>query len=220
MAITLYYHPLASFCHKVLVAFYENGTPFDRRLIDLGAAADRAELEAIWPLCKFPVIGDAARHRDVPESSSIIEYIDHYYPGAAPLVPPEWEAAHEVRLWDRFFDNDVQGPMQAIVLGRITGSKGDMGRERACLATAYRIIEARMAGREWIAAGDFSMADCAAAPALFYAATLVPVPSSAGNLEAYFERLMERPSVRRVLDEARPYFGMYPFAEAIPGRFR
>ncbi len=220
MAITLYYHPLASFCHKVLVAFYENGTSFDRRLIDLGAAADRAELAAIWPLCKFPVIRDAARHRDVPESSSIIEYIDHYYPGAAPLVPPEWEAAHEVRLWDRFFDNYVQGPMQAIVLDRITGSNGDMGRERAGLATAYRIIEARMAGREWIAAGDFSMADCAAAPALFYAATLVPVPSSAGNLEAYFERLMERPSVRRVLDEARPYFDMYPFAEAIPGRFR
>lgn len=219
MAITLYYHPLASFCHKVLIALYENGTPFGKRVIDLGEPADRAELEAIWPLCKFPVIADDARGRDVPESSSIIEYLDHFYPGAAPLVPLDWEAAHAVRLWDRFFDNYVQGPMQAIVLDRISGSNGDMARERAALATAYGIVEARMAGREWIAADAFSMADCAAAPGLFYAATLVPL-AAAGTLEAYFERLMAHPSVRRVLDEARPYFEMYPFAEAIAPRFR
>lgn len=220
MAITLYYHPLASFCHKVLIALYENGTPFDKRLIDLGNAADRAELATIWPLCKFPVLRDGARDRDVPESSSIIEYLDHFYPGAAPLVPPEWEAAHAVRLWDRFFDNHVQGPMQAIVLDRIMGSKGDMARERAALATAYRIIEARMAARAWVAADGFGMADCAAAPALFYAATLVPFPADAPHLAAYYARLIARASVRRVLDEAKPYFAMYPFADAIDARFR
>lgn len=220
MAITLYYHPLASFCHKVLIGLYEHGTAFEKRLIDLGAAADRAELEAIWPIGKFPVIRDHARGRDVPESSTIIEYLDHFYPGDAPLLPPEWEAAHDVRLWDRFFDNHVQGPMQAIVLDRIKGSKGDMARERAALATAYRMIDERLAPRQWIAGDSFSMADCAAAPALFYAATLEPFPAGARHLAAYFERLVARPSVRRVLDEAKPYFPMYPFAEAIPARFR
>ena len=219
MAITLYYHPLASFCHKVLIALYEHSIDFEKRLIDLGDTADRAELAAIWPICKFPVIRDHARGRDVPESSAIIEYLDHFYAGPTPLLPPEWEAAHDVRLWDRFFDNYVQGPMNAIVLDRIMGSKGDMARERAALSTAYRMIEERMASRLWIAGDTFSMADCAAAPALFYAATLVPFGDGASHLDAYFERLMARPSVRRVLEEAKPYFAMYPFQEAIPARF-
>lgn len=220
MAITLYFHPLASFCHKVLIALYERGIDFEKRLIDLGDEKDRAALQAIWPIGKFPVIRDHARGRDVPESSIIIEYLDHFYPGATALLPPEWEAAHDVRLWDRFFDNYVQGPMNAIVVDRITGSKGDMARERAALATAYRMIDERMASRQWIAGDTFSMADCAAAPALFYAATLVPFADGASHLAAYFERLMARPSVHRVLEEAKPYFSMYPFEEAIPARFR
>ena len=220
MAITLYYHPLSSFCHKVLIALYEHGTAFEKRMIDLGVEEDRAELEAIWRIRKFPVIWDHARERDVPETSIIIEYLDHFYPGAATLLPKDWEAAHDVRLWDRFFDNHVQGPMGAIVLDRITGSKGDMAGQRAALATAYRMIEERMAPREWIAGDAFSMADCAAAPALFYAATLESFPAETRHLTAYFERLMARPSVRRVLEEAKPYFSMYPFEEAIPARFR
>lgn len=220
MAITLYFHPLASFCHKVLIALYERGIDFEKRVIDLGDEKDRAALQAIWPIGKFPVIRDHARGRDVPESSIIIEYLDHFYPGAAPLLPPECEAALDVRLWDRFFDNYVQGPMNAIVVDRITGSKGNMARERAALATAYRMIDERMASRQWVAGDSFSMADCAAAPALFYAATLVPFADGASHLDAYFERLIERPSVRQVLAEAKPYFSMYPFAEAIPARFR
>ena len=220
MAITLYYHPLASFCHKVLIALYELNIVFEKRLIDSGDEGDRAELKAIWPICKFPVIRDHVRGRDVPESSAIIEYLDHFYPGATPLLPQEWEAAHDVRLWDRFFDNYVQGPMQAIVLDRITGSKREMARERAALATAYRMIDARMAMRQWIGGNDFSMADCAAAPALFHAATLEPLPGGTRHLEAYLERLIARPSGRRVLDEANPYFSMYPFAQAVPARFR
>ena len=219
MLLTLYYHPLASFCHKVLVALYEQGQAFEKRLIDLGNAADRAELQAVWPLTKFPVIRDHPRGRDVPETSTIIEYLDHYYPGPAPLIPNDWDEALDVRLWDRFFDNHVQGPMQAIVADRLFGKNGDTAGERAGLATAYGMIDKRMAGREWIAGQGFSMADCAAAPALFYASTLVPFPADAAHLQAYFERLMARPSMRRVLDEARPYFPMYPFAEAIPARF-
>jgi glutathione S-transferase len=218
MSLTLYYHPLASFCHKVLIALYEHDIVFDKRLIDLGAESDRNALRSVWPVCKFPVIKDG--ERVVPESSTIIEYLDHVHAGAVRLLPADWEAALAVRLWDRHFDNYVQGPVQQIVLDRLRGADADMSQERALLATSYAMIDQQLAGRTWIAGHDFSMADCAAAPALFYAATLVPFAEGQANLGAYFERLMARPSVRRVLDEAKPYFAMYPFAEAIPERFR
>jgi glutathione S-transferase len=218
MSLTLYYHPLSSFCHKALVALYENGTAFEKRLIDLSNAADRAELAAAWPLVKFPVLHDEARKRDVPESSIIIEYLDRRYPGAQPLIPSAAEDALEVRLWDRIFDNHVQVPMQRIVADRASGAGADMTRERALLQSAYAMIDRQLAAHPWIVAGGFSMADCAA-PALFYAATLEAFPASATRLGDYFERLMDRPSVRRVLEEARPYFALYPFAEAIPKRF-
>jgi glutathione S-transferase len=217
--LTLFYHPLASFCHKVLIALYENGTTFEKRLIDLGDPAQRAELQALWPLTKFPVIRDAERDCNVAETSVIIEYLDHYHGGRHPLLPPDWNDAIEVRLWDRVFDNYVQGPMQQIVAARIKGSNADTSAERALLQTAYRLIDGHLAGRTWISRHGFSMADCAAAPALFYAATLEPLPAELVQLGAYFERLLERPSVRRVLEEARPYFPMYPFAEGIPRRF-
>lgn len=220
MALTLYYHPLASYCHKALIALYEHGLAFERKIIDLGDEADRAALKAVWPLTKFPVIRDHERARDVPETSVIIEYLDHYHAGAARLIPADWEQALEVRLWDRFFDNHVQGPMQEIVFDRLRGTQRDLAGERQALATAYRMLDERMATRTWAAGGQFSMADCAAAPALFYAATLVPFAPGHTHLQAYFERLVARPSVRRVLEEARPYFHMYPFADAVPARFR
>lgn len=218
MSLTLYYHPLASFCHKVLIALYEHDIAFEKRLIDLGAESDRNELKSVWPVGKFPVIKDG--ERVVPESSTIIEYLDHVHARAARLVPGDWEAALAVRSWDRHFDNYVQVPVQQIVLDRLRGAGADMAQERALLATSYAMIERELTGRTWIAGHDFSMADCAAAPALFYAATLVPFSEDQANLRAYFERLMARLSVRRVLDEAKPYFAMYPFAEAIPDRFR
>jgi glutathione S-transferase len=220
MSLTLYYHPLASYCHKVLIALYEHEVDFERRVIDLGNAQDRDELQAVWPLVKFPVIRDTQRGRDVAESSIIIEYLDRHVAGKATLIPSEWETALEVRLWDRVFDNHVQGPMQEIVADRFREVQRDLSRERQALATAYQMIENRLAGRTWIAGEGFSMADCAAAPALFYAATLVPLPEECMQLRAYFERLMARPSVARVLEEAKPYFDMYPFADAIPARFR
>jgi glutathione S-transferase len=220
MSLTLYYHPLSSYCHKVLIALYENATDFDRRIIDLGDVAQRAELQALWPLVKFPVIHDAARQRTVPESTIIIEYLDRLFPGANALIPGDWDSALEVRLWDRFFDNHVQGPMHQIVVDRMRSAHRDLTRERAALDTAYGILEHQMASRIWAASADFSLADCAAAPALFYASTLQPFHDDHHHLQAYFERLMARPSVRRVLDEAKPYFSMFPFAEAIPERFR
>jgi glutathione S-transferase len=220
MPLTLYYHPLASFCHKVLIALYENGIEFERRVIDLADAADRAELQAIWPIGKFPVIRDHARQRDLPESTVIIEYLDRFYPGAQPLIPGDWEAALEVRLWDRFFDNYLQTPIQQIVGDHLRGAKGDLTKERSTLKTAYDMLERQMASRTWVASQDFSMADCAAAPALFYASTLQPFPDEFSHLSAYFDRLTHRPSFQRVIDEARPWFSLYPFADAIPTQFR
>ncbi|KNH45907.1 glutathione S-transferase family protein [Pseudomonas lini] len=219
MSLTLYYHPLASFCHKVLIALYENGTEFKRRIIDLGDAADSAELLALWPIGKFPVIRDPVHQRNLPESSIIIEYLDRQYPGKHRLVPDDWDSALEVRLWDRFFDHYVQVPMQQIVSDRLHATNGDLSRERATLETAYGMLDRRMASRIWVASPAFSMADCAAAPALFYARTLVPFPDDYRHLSAYFERLVQRPSFQRVIDEARPWFSYYPFAEAIEQRF-
>ncbi|SHG54008.1 glutathione S-transferase family protein [Massilia sp. CF038] len=219
MSLTLYYHPLASYCHKVMVALHELGLDAERKLINLGAEADRAQLQALWPMTKFPVLRDQARGQDVPESSIIIEYLDRHYGPAGRLLPADPDGALDVRLWDRVFDNYVQGPMQEIVAAHFSGGKDNSAR-LATLATAYRMIDARMAGRSWVAGEAFSMADCAAVPALFYACTLSPFPDDCVHLAAYFERLMARPSVQKTLEEARPYFDMYPFADAIAQRFR
>ena len=219
MPLSLYYHPLASFCHKVLIALYERDIEFDRRVINLADEADRAELKAIWPFAKFPVIRDHANKRDIAEASIIIEYLDSC--GAAePLIPRDRDEALEVRFWDRIFDNYVQVPLQHIVADRLSGARGDMTTARSTLATAYRLVDGHVASRVWVAGGGFSMADCAAAPALFYASSIQPFPDEHPNLKAYFDRLTERPSFHRVLEESKPYFSLYPFADALPAKFR
>jgi glutathione S-transferase len=220
MALTLYYHPLASYCHKVLIALYENGVDFEKRLVDLGNAEDRAALQALWPLAKFPVLHDAARDRNVPESTVIIDYLDHYFPTAHPLIPADWEAAQQVRLWDRIVDNHLHDTMQDIVWDRIIGAQGDMGRARASINTVYTMLDQQLAQRTWMGGDDFSLADCAAAPALFFATTLEALPAGLVHATRYFKQIMERPSVARTLEEAKPYFSMYPFADAIPAQFR
>lgn len=221
MSLVLYYHPLASYCHKVLAALYELGTPFERRVIDLADEAEKAELQALWPVGKFPVLRDRTRGRDVPESTVINEYLDHHYPGPAPLLPRDFDAALEVRLWERFFDGYVMTPMQAIVADRLFQKGENTGPQREALLTAYGMAEKQLAdGREWLSRTGFSVADCAAAPALFYAHTLVPFGADTPRLAAYFERLVARPSIARVLEEAKPWFKNYPFADDIPARFR
>lgn len=219
MPLTLYYHPLSSFCHKVLVALYENDIAFEARLIDLGAEKDRAELGALWPFCKFPVLRDHEHQRTVPESSIIIEYLDQVAGVEHPLVPKDFDDALEVRLWDRVFDHYVHQPMQDIVLDHILGTKRDMGRTRTTIQTAYSLIDQHLAVSPWAAGQAFSMADCAAAPALFYAHIVEAFPQQHVHLRAYFDKLMDRPSVQRVLAQAKPYFPMYPFHSAIPARF-
>lgn len=216
--ITLHYHPLASYCWKPLIALYEHGTPFQTEIVDLADADHRARLAALWPLCKFPVLRDG--DRVVAESTVIVEYLDRHHAGASRLFPEDTDTALDVRLWDRVFDNYVQTPMQEIVLDRLRNAQGDTGGARRTLQTTYAMIDEQLGSRSWIVGEHFSAADCAAAPALFYAATLEAFPSHCTRLSAYFEHLVARPSVARTLAEAKPYFANYPFASDLPARFR
>jgi glutathione S-transferase len=219
MALILHSHPLASFCHKVLIALYETGVPFETRLVDLGDPAARAEFRKISPWGKMPVLVDEARSRTLFETSIIIEYLDRHYPAARPLLPVEPEARLDARLWDRIFDLYVQQPLQAAVAATMRDEPDQAATAAAALPVAYDQIEARMAGREWAAGDAFSLADCAAAPALFYASVVTPFAEWHTALAAYFERLLARPSVGRVLVEARPYFHMFPLKDRLAPRF-
>jgi glutathione S-transferase len=214
MSLRLYYHPLASFCHKALIALYENGTPFEGIIVDLGDAASRAAFQAVWPMAKMPVLRDDARDRTVAESTIVIEYLDAHYPGATRFVPTHADGAWQARMWDRFHDNYVQEPMQKIVIDRLrpTGRNDPHGVEQAHaqLLEAYAVLERQMDGRTWALGDAFTIADCAAAPALFYADTVLPFETAHRNLSAYLDRLMERPSFARVLEEAQPYFSLFP----------
>ncbi|OAP35861.1 glutathione S-transferase [Sinorhizobium glycinis] len=223
MALTLYIHPLASFCHKVLIALYEAGTPFEARTVDLLDPEENARYLEVWPVGKIPVLHDGARDRIVPETSIIIEYLDRHYPGSEPLIPREAALALEARLWDRFFDLYIQVPMQKIVTDTLRAS-GENDRRgvsdaHASLAVAYDLAERQLKGRRFAVGETFTIADCAAAPALFYAGIVQPFSGTHPDLSAYFERLLERPSFQRTLAEAKPYFDMFPYKEAIPARF-
>jgi glutathione S-transferase len=214
MSLVLYFHPLASFCHKVLIALYENETPFEPRLVDLGDATSSAGFKALWPVGKMPVLRDEARDRTIPESTIIIEYLTQHYPGRTPLIPADADLALRTRLADRFYDLYVHEPMQKIVGDRIRpAGKGDFhGVEtaRATLRTAYDMIETDMAGKTWAMGDAFTLADCAAAAPLFYANKVQPFVDSHRNVAAYFKRLAKRPSHARVLEEAEPYMKLFP----------
>lgn len=215
MALTLYMHPLASFCWKVLIALYENDTPFTPYLVDLADPVAREAFYKIWPIGKFPLLRDQARDQLVPESSIIIEYLQQHYPGARTrLIPADADLARDTRLRDRFYDRYVHELMQKIVLDKLRpqDQRDAYGVEEAKrqLRASYSIIEGEMADRPWAMGSDFSMADCAAAPALYYANLVVPLGTEYPNVAAYLERLKQRPSFARVLTEAQPYFAMFP----------
>lgn len=221
--LALYQHPLASFCHKVLIALYENDTPFEKRQVDLMNDESSARFLDIWPVGKMPVLRDEKRDKTIPETTIIIEYLDRYYPGSKPLLPKDEDDRLDVRLWDRFYDLYVQGPMQKIVIDRLRPEEErdhrGVAEARANLKTAYAMIEKQVADKTWATGEDFGMADCAAAPALFYAGILEPFADSHPQAAAYFERLLQRPSFKRVLKEAQPYFPHFPFVDAMPARF-
>ncbi|QKS01583.1 glutathione S-transferase family protein [Sphingomonas sp. CL5.1] len=208
MAFVLYEHPLSSYCQKAKTAFYEKGVPFETRMLD-GSEPVASEFAALWPIGKFPVATDGERL--VFDATTIIEYLDARFPGGTPLLPADPLAAAEVRMLDRFFDHYVNYPQQRIVVGRI--GRDDASREaqwRAALETAYDWLEAWLGKREWAAGDGFSLADCAAAPALLYADWTHAIPSRHQALHAYRARLLARPSYARALNEARPYRHMFP----------
>lgn len=214
MLLTLYMHPLSSYCHKTLIALYENATPFTAVSVNLGDPDERAMLLKLWGVGKFPVLQDDARGEVVPESSIIIDYLDRHYPGATRLIPEDGDAARVVRFADRFYDLHIHNHMQKVVGNRLrpADAKDPHGVEDAKtrMRAAYDIAERDMTSRRWATGDDFSMADCAAAPALFYAAKVLPYADSHPHLAAYLERLKARPSYARVLKEAEPYFHMFP----------
>jgi glutathione S-transferase len=217
MFLTLHFHPLASYCHKALIALYENETLFKPNMVDLGNETEREALLKLWPIGKFPVLRDEARNQTVPESTVIIEYLDRYYPGRTSLIPEDFDRAWQTRLRDRFYDLYVHEPMQKIVGDRLRGEakKDPHGVEeaKARLWTSYGMIDREMETQTWAIGEAFSLADCAAAPALFYANEVMPFGDSHKNVAAYFDRLKARPSYARVLQEAEPYFAMFPREE-------
>lgn len=206
----LFAHPFSSYCQKALIAFYENDIPFEFRMLD--SPESMVELAALWPLKRFPVLKDNGR--TIVEASIIIEHLDLHHPGKVKLIPDDREAALQVRMMDRFFDNYVSTPQQKIVFDSIQ-SEADrdaygVGKARAMLDTAYGWLDRVMAEREWAASDAFSLADCAAAPALFYADWSHPIDAAFENVRAYRQRLLERPSFARAVDEARPYRPLFP----------
>src|SRR5262245_55365289 len=214
MPLKLYFHPLSSFCQKVLIALYENGTAFEPHVVDLMDAGEAAAFKKVWPIGRFPVLRDEATGQTIPESSIIIEYLDQHHPGRTQFVPDDPVIARETRLRDRFFDLYVNMPVGKIVTDKLrpAGMNDTQGVEQARdqLQTALGLIEQDVAGRTWAVGDAFTMADCAAAPALFYADKVMPFAGTHKNTAAYFGRLMERASYARALREAQPYFAMFP----------
>jgi glutathione S-transferase len=211
--LQLFAHPFSSYCQKALVALYENGTPFEFRLIDREHPENFAELARRWPLRKFPVLVDG--DRTIVEASIIVEHLALHHPGPVRLLPEDPRAALEVRMLDRFFDNYVSTPQQKVVFDRL---RPEAARDPhgvtdaiAMLETAYAWLENRLDdGREWAAGADFTLADCGAAPFLFYADWTHPIAEVYAGVRAYRRRLLARPSFARCVEEARPYRGFFP----------
>jgi glutathione S-transferase len=206
----LYAHPFSSYSQKVLVALYENRTAFDYRNLEDAEAS--AEFAALWPLGRFPILADG--DRVVVEATCVIEYLDLHHPGPVRLIPEDRDAALEVRMLDRFFDNYVSTPQQKVVFDRLCAEADrdphGVSQARAMLETAYAWLDQRMGTREWAVGDTFTLADCAAAPFLFYADWTHAIDPGFAHVRAYRERLLARPSFKRAVDEARPYRGYFP----------
>jgi glutathione S-transferase len=212
MNLKLYAHPFSSYSQKVLIPLYENDTPFELCMLGPDQPQNSAELERLWPFKRFPVLED--RGRTVMESSIIIEYLGIHYPGPVRLLPTDAAAALEVRFMDRFFDLYVHAPMQKLVFDRLRGpeahDKQGVEEARRTLDIAYRWLESALKGRVWSTGAEFTLADCSAAPALFYADWCHAISEEFPNVRAYRQRLLARPSFARAVAEARPYRAWFP----------
>ncbi len=207
----LYAHPFSSYCQKVLVALYENATSFELAMLD-GSEPVASEFAELWPIKRFPVLTDG--ERTIVEATSIIEYLTLHHPGAVALIPADPDAANQVRMLDRIFDNYVMTPVQKIVGDHMRHRREQdlLGVEeaRALLDTSYDWLNRWMMTRDWACGPAFTLADCAAAPALFYADWAHPIGGQFAHLAAYRKRLCHRPSFARAVDEARPYRHLFP----------
>jgi len=208
----LFAHPFSSYSQKVLIALYENEVPFEYRILSPKHADNGAEHATIWPLRKFPVLVDGKRH--LIEASLIIEYLDLHFRGNVRFIPADRDAALDVRFMDRFFDNYIMTPTQAIVGDwlRPEDRRDPYGvkRAREQLDAAYAWLDTRMHGRTWACGDAFTLADCAAAPSLFYADWVNPIEDRFATVAAFRQRLLARPSFARAVDEARPYRELFP----------
>jgi glutathione S-transferase len=215
MSLTLYDHPLSSFCWKALIALYDADIAFEARVVNLGDPADKAAFQAVWPLAKFPVLRDYARGETVPESSVIVEYLAEHYPSARALVPGDPDAARQVRLLDRLIDSYIHLPFQSIVGERLrpAGNADPFGvaAARNNVRQGFDLIAPMIAG-PWAMGETFTLADCAALPALYYADYAISLDGWP-VLRAYLDRLKARPSVARVLTEAEPFFQYFPLKD-------
>lgn len=216
MTLRLYYHPLASFCWKALIALYEHGVTFEPVIVDMMDAEQREAFAKISPLAKMPGLVDSTRAKTVFESEAVIDYIDTFYAGGAELIPINPDHAWRARMWNSFFDSYLHLPMQKIVIDtfRPADSKDAFGvaEAHATIRTAYAALDVELAVAEgWLAGGNFTLAECAAVPALFYADCVEPLGDAHANVAAYMDRLRAHPSVRRTLDEAAPHFQNFPF---------
>jgi len=212
MALTLYLHPLSSYCHKALIAFYENAIAFTPEVVNLGDPASRDNFKKVWPMAKFPVLRDDSRNQVIPESTSIIEYLDRHYPGPVKLLPnDDDDLAAQVRATDRFYDLHVHNNMQQIVGDKLRPADGHdpigLKEAKERLGVALGIAEEQMATRKWACGDVFSMADCAAGPPLFFINKMMPLSK---HLKNYLERLTQRPSYARALREAEPFMQYFP----------
>jgi len=212
MALQLLFHPFSSYCQKALVALYEYAIPFEPQVLEGPDSPASKRLATLWPIKRFPVLVDG--ERTVIEASCIVEYLGLRMPAPQRLIPDDVAAALEVRMMDRFFDNYVATPQQKIVFDalRPPADRDAFGvrQAREMLDTAYAWLDPLMARREWAAGERFSLADCAAAPFLFYADWTHPIGAAHPNVAAYRRRLLARPSFARAVDEARPYRKLFP----------
>jgi glutathione S-transferase len=212
--LTFYFHPLSSFCWKALIALYEADIPFTPKVVDLGDPAERAAFAAIWPLAKFPVLRDEAKGETVPESTIIIDYLARRHASAAPLLPPDPDRARPILLLDRLIDSYVHLPFQQVVDERMRpeGHHDPYGVEqlRGKIRRGYDLIAPMIIG-PWAMGETFTLADCAALPALYYADYAISLDAWP-PLRGYLDRLKARPSVARVLTEAEPFLQYFPLA--------
>ncbi|HXD04751.1 MAG TPA: glutathione S-transferase family protein [Burkholderiaceae bacterium] len=211
MSLTLYAHPFSSYSQKVLIALYENATAFEWRVLD-GSPEVTREWATLWPMAQMPLLRDG--ERVVIESTVIIEHLQIHHPGPVRLLPADPAAALEVRFMDRVFDQHVMGPMQAIVndFRRPAEQRHPptVHEARNRLEQIYAWLDSRLAGRTWAVGEDFGLAECAAAPSLFYADWVHEIAPAYERLRSYRTRLLERASFKRAVEEARPFRGFFP----------